>query len=81
MKYLTISNKIIVLFIFFVSLIQAQEVTVIDALNSKPIPNVSLYNKSKDRNTTSDKNGKCLISFFSLKNKTYVYFLTIKKKL
>ena len=75
MKYLTISNKIIVLFIFFVSLIQAQEVTVIDALNSKPIPNVSLYNKSKDRNTTSDKNGKCLISFFSDNEKITFQFM------
>ena len=53
------SNKITILFILFVGLIQAQEITVIDALNSKPIPNVSLYNQSKDRNTTTDKNGTC----------------------
>ena len=65
MKYLTMSNKIALFFILFVGLIQAQEVTVIDALTSKPIASVSLYNQSKDRNITTDKNGKCLISLFS----------------
>ena len=65
MKYLTMSNKIALFFTFFVGLIQAQEVTVIDALTSKPIASVSLYNESKDRNITTDKNGKCIISSFS----------------
>jgi len=75
MKYLMMSNKITILFILFVGLIQAQEITVIDALNSKPIPNVSLYNQSKDRNTTTDKNGKCSISFFSDNEKISFQFM------
>ena len=69
------SNKITILFILFVGLIQAQEITVIDALNSNPIPNVSLYNQSKDRNTATDKNGKCSISFFSDNEKISFQFM------
>ena len=68
-------NKIAVLFTLFVGLIQAQEVTVIDALNSKPIPNVSLYNQSKNRNTTTDKNGRCFISIFNDNEKISFQFM------
>mgnify|MGYP002038950569 CR=1 FL=1 len=75
MKYLTMCNKIAVLFTLFVGLIQAQEVTVIDALNSKPIPNVSLYNQSKNRNTTTDKNGRCFISIFNDNEKISFQFM------
>ena len=52
-------KKLTLLFIFFVGFISAQEVTIIDALTSEFIAGASLYNQTKDRNTTSDENGKC----------------------
>ena len=69
MKYLTMSpKKLTLLFIFFVGFISAQEVTIIDALTSEFIAGASLYNQTKDRNTTSDENGKCSVALFDEKD-------------
>ena len=53
---------------FFVGFISAQEITIIDALTSELIAGVSLYNQTKDRNTTSDENGKCSVTLFDEKD-------------
>ena len=61
-------KKLTLLFIFFVGFISAQEVTIIDALTSEFITGVSLYNQTKDRNTTSDESGKCSVALFDEKD-------------
>lgn len=76
MKYLMTPPKCLGLFcLFFTSLIFAQEVTVIDALTSEPITNASLYNQTKDRNTTTDIDGKCTVELFNEQDIIFVQYL------
>ena len=66
MKYLMMfPNRLIAFFFFFTGFVYAQEVTVIDALTQEPIVGVSLYNQDKNRNTTTDMDGKSSLSMFS----------------
>ena len=54
-------KNLAVFFAFFAGFISGQEIIVVDALTSEPLANVSLYNQTKNRNTNTNKEGKCSV--------------------
>ena len=68
-------KNLVVFFAFFAGFISGQEIIVVDALTSEPLANVSLYNQTKNRNTNTNKEGKCSVAIFTEKDTISVHYL------
>ncbi len=52
------------LFLWGIQLLSAQTITVFDAEDRQPIPNVAVYNIDRSKTVLTDSNGKCDLSLF-----------------
>ncbi len=52
------------LFLWGIQLLSAQTITVFDAEDRQPIPNVAVYNVDRSKTVLTDNNGKCNLSLF-----------------
>lgn len=57
--------KLSILFLFFLSVTQAQQITVMDVTTGEPLTNVAIYNKDKSKSAVTDIQGKADISEFT----------------
>jgi len=57
------------LFLIFIQCLSAQQITVLDAEDRTPIPNVVIYNADRSKTVLTDRGGKCNLSVFDAKDR------------
>ncbi len=79
MKYLTgLASKLYLIFVLFTNWVSAQDITIADAITQEPLPNVSIYNQTKEQHTLTDSEGRASLSSFSQDDKILFQYLGYK---